>query len=198
MVHSCQVCQEHQRASRHLEITPLPFPERPWSRLHVDFGERLQGPLLPDSGGRLFEVDGGSACHHSFSSRDYCGAERGLHCPGLPEVIVSDNGPAFSITQHLAWLTENGIHRMMVPPYHPASNAERVVQTIKDKLKQTEAADFRTEVLLQYRTTPHDVTGRAPWELLLGRMVKTPLDVLQPDLRSTALLKELKQKLAAD
>ncbi|XP_037528655.1 uncharacterized protein LOC119405901 [Rhipicephalus sanguineus] len=91
----------------------------------------------------------------------------------------------------------------MVPPYHPASNgaAERVVQTIKDKLKKSQAGDFRTQVariLLQYRTTPHDVTGRASCELLLGRMVKTPLDILHPGLRSTALLKQLNQKLAAD
>ncbi|KAM7298805.1 nuclear apoptosis-inducing factor 1-like [Ixodes scapularis] len=92
---------------------------------------------------------------------------------------------------------------MLVPPYHPASNgaAERVVQTIKDKLKKSQPGDFRTQVarvLFQYRTTPHEVTGCAPCELLLGRMVKTPLDVLHPDLRSSALLKQLKQKLAAD
>ncbi|KAL1438559.1 hypothetical protein MTO96_047918 [Rhipicephalus appendiculatus] len=53
-------------------------------------------------------------------------------------------------------------------------------------------------ILFHYRTTPHDVTGCAPCELLLGRMVKTPLNLLHPDLRSTALLKQLKQKLAAD
>ncbi|XP_037502476.1 uncharacterized protein LOC119376862, partial [Rhipicephalus sanguineus] len=91
----------------------------------------------------------------------------------------------------------------LVPPYHPASNgaAERVVQTIKVKLKKSQARNFRTQVahmLFQYRNTPHDVTGRAPCELLLGRMVKTPFDILHPDLRSTALLKQLKQNLAAD
>nr|XP_037275199.1 uncharacterized protein K02A2.6-like [Rhipicephalus microplus] len=102
---------------------------------------------------------------------------------GLPDVIVSDNGPAFASEEYLAWLTKNGI-RWMVPPYHPASNGAAVWVVAR--------------VLFQYRTTPHDVTGHAPCELLLGRMVKTPLDVLHPDLRSTALLKQLKQKLAAD
>ncbi|XP_075550778.1 uncharacterized protein LOC142584561 [Dermacentor variabilis] len=81
----------------------------------------------------------------------------------------------------------------------PASNGatEQVVQTIKDKLK-SQAGDFQTQVaqvLFQYQATPHDVTGHAPCELLLSRMVKTPLDVLHPDFESTALLK---QKLAAD
>ncbi|KAL3208761.1 hypothetical protein MRX96_038843, partial [Rhipicephalus microplus] len=60
MVQSCQVCQENQRASRHVEITPWPFPEKPWSRLHVEFRGPLQGPLLPGGGGRLLQVGGGS------------------------------------------------------------------------------------------------------------------------------------------
>nr|XP_054932235.1 uncharacterized protein K02A2.6-like [Dermacentor andersoni] len=38
MLQSCQVCQEHQRASHHGEITHLRFSQRPWARLHVDFG----------------------------------------------------------------------------------------------------------------------------------------------------------------
>ncbi|XP_037556252.1 uncharacterized protein LOC119433154 [Dermacentor silvarum] len=48
---------------------------------------------------------------------------------GLPDIFVSDNGHAFARTEYLAWLTKNEIRRMMVPPYHPASNgaAERVV-----------------------------------------------------------------------
>ncbi|XP_075732534.1 uncharacterized protein LOC142775095 [Rhipicephalus microplus] len=59
---------------------------------------------------------------------------------GLPDATVSDNGPAFASAQYLGWLTINGIHRMMVPPYHPASNgtAERVVQSIKEKLKKSQ------------------------------------------------------------
>ncbi|XP_037289551.1 uncharacterized protein LOC119183331 [Rhipicephalus microplus] len=96
-------------------------------------------------------------------------------------------------------------------PRHPpraAANAaeaspegERVVQTIKDKLRKSQEGEFRTQVaciLFQYQTTPDEVTGRAPCELLLGEKVKTPLDILHPDLRSTALLTQLKQKRAAD
>ncbi|XP_072140152.1 uncharacterized protein [Dermacentor andersoni] len=36
----------------------------------------------------------------------------------------------------------------MVPPYYPASNsaAERVVQTIKDRLKKSQSVDFRAQI----------------------------------------------------
>lgn len=42
------------------------------------------------------------------------------------------------------------------------------------------------------------MTGRAPCELLMGRKIKTPLDVMHPSLRTTVQLKQLKQKLHAD
>ena len=39
----CAVCQVHRKAPRAVQQTPWPFPERPWSRLHVDFGGPFQG-----------------------------------------------------------------------------------------------------------------------------------------------------------
>nr|XP_037274948.1 uncharacterized protein K02A2.6-like [Rhipicephalus microplus] len=92
---------------------------------------------------------------------------------------------------------------MLVLPYHPASNgaAERVVQTVKNKLKKSGSGNFQTQIsrfLFHFRTTPHKVTGRPPCELLTGRMFKTPLDVLRPSLQASVFLKQLKQKLYAD
>lgn len=47
MVQSCYVCQEHQQASHHVEITAWPFPQRPWSCLHTDFGGPSEGHYFP-------------------------------------------------------------------------------------------------------------------------------------------------------
>lgn len=41
---------------------------------------------------------------------------------GLPDLIVSDSGPAFTSVQYLQFLTRNGTRRMLVPLYHLASN----------------------------------------------------------------------------
>ncbi|XP_037558255.1 uncharacterized protein K02A2.6-like [Dermacentor silvarum] len=78
---------------------------------------------------------------------------------GLPDIIVSDNGPAFTSSQYADFLNRNGIRRMMVPPYHPASNgaAEQVVQTIKDKLKKS-TPDQPAE---QQTTAPVEPAGAA-------------------------------------
>ncbi|KAL1470297.1 hypothetical protein MTO96_024363 [Rhipicephalus appendiculatus] len=53
-------------------------------------------------------------------------------------------------------------------------------------------------MLLTYRSTPHEVTGCCPSELLLGRKLRTALDLLHPDLRTKVLQKQLKQKIRCD
>jgi len=52
--------------------------------------------------------------------------------------------------------------------------------------------------LFKYRITPHTVTGVAPAELLMGRRLRSCLDVLKPDLTETVQGKQLKQKLLRD
>ncbi|XP_037561129.1 uncharacterized protein K02A2.6-like [Dermacentor silvarum] len=115
MVQSCQVSQEHQRASRHVEITPWLFPKRPWSCLHVDFGGSFKGHyflVVVDAFSKWVEVlpvTTPSAGVTIATLRQVFAAQ------GLPDVIVSESCPSFASTEYLAWLTKNGIRRMMVP-----------------------------------------------------------------------------------
>ena len=52
---------------------------------------------------------------------------------GLPETLVSDNGPQFAAKEFCSFCRLNGIHHILVTPYHPLSNGmvERAVQTFK-------------------------------------------------------------------
>ena len=56
---------------------------------------------------------------------------------GLPEHVVTDNGPQFVSEEFVQFLKENGIKHTRSAPYHPASNglAERFVQSLKTALK---------------------------------------------------------------
>ena len=111
---------------------------------------------------------------------------------GLPNQLVSDNGPAFIAEEFQEFLRSNGVKHVRSAPYHPQTNgeAERFVQTFKHAMKADDNSVSNAELdrslqqfLLRYRVTPHATTGRTPSELFLGRKLVTVLDRLRPDLR---------------
>eukprot|EP00731_Ephydatia_muelleri_P000099 Em0001g99a len=85
-------------------------------------------------------------------------------CHGLPEVLVSDNGTAFTSTEFQTFVQRNGFRHIRSAPYHPATNglAERAVQTVKNALRKT-SGDIDTclsRFLFQYRGMPKWIPGK--------------------------------------
>jgi len=114
-----------------------------------------------------------------------CNALRGLFARhGLPNVLVSDNGPCFTSADFKEFTQSYGIIHKFSPPYHPATNgqAERFVRSFKEGMKKGKGAiQVRFDKwLLAYRTAPHSVTGISPASRFLERTLKTRLDLLFP------------------
>ena len=82
-----------------------------------------------------FKVDRGSCGELRYISKKL---QLVFSTHGLPEVIVSVNGTAFTSEEFAAFVHRNGIKHLTSAPYHPASNglAERAVQTLKKALKK--------------------------------------------------------------
>lgn len=88
---------------------------------------------------------------------------------GIPQCLVSDNAQTFTCYDFKRFLQENGIVHKLSAPYHPATNglAERYVQTFKQTLRSLKGENIDREhqlckFLLNYRKTPHTVTGISP------------------------------------
>ena len=60
---------------------------------------------------------------------------------GLPEQVVSDNGPQFVSEEFERFMKENAIKHIRISPNHPASNgaAEHLVQTFKQAMRAMES-----------------------------------------------------------
>lgn len=97
---------------------------------------------------------------------------------GIPELVISDNGPQFASHAFQNFAKEFGFTHTTSSPRYPQANgeAERAVQTVKNLLRK--ATDPYVALLL-YRATPLQ-NGFAPSELLMGRKLNTKL----PSLRS--------------
>ena len=121
---------------------------------------------------------------------------------GIPEVVVSDNGTAFTSAEFSQSMTENGIRHVKIALHHPSSNslAERAVKTFKEGMKKCISSSSESiecclaRVLFQYRITPHSTTGISPSELLFGQRIRSHLDFIQPDLASHVEAKQIVQK----
>ncbi len=103
---------------------------------------------------------------------------------GVPQEILADQGSNFT-SQLLAELLH--VHPIHTSPYHPQTDGlvGRFNQTLKAMLHKaatTEGEDRDKLVpylLFAYREVPHVSTGLLPFELLYGRHVRGPLDVLR-------------------
>ena len=124
---------------------------------------------------------------------------------GIPEQLVSDNGPQFTSSEFAEFCKGNGVKHIRVSPYHPASNglAERMIQTFKQAMKKTAKDNLSLQqklanFLLTYRTTPQATTNVAPCKLLMSRAFRTRFDMLRPSTEKRVCDAQAKQKLRHD
>lgn len=185
----CDPCQKISETNRnHLE--PWPKTNYPFQRIHLDFfySQKKCFLILFDSYSKWIDVK-------IMSKTD---AQAVIHILqdtfsviGLPQEIVTDNGPPFRSTIFKRFCTVNGIGLPEPASLYPQSNgaAERSVRTAKEAFHKL-LLDNRNEglainslvskFLFNYRSIPSSVTGQFPNDLLFSFKPKTILDLIKP------------------
>ncbi|XP_038058795.1 uncharacterized protein K02A2.6-like [Patiria miniata] len=178
-IEKCSFCQTKQSAQRAEPLISTPLPERPWQRLACDLAE-VNGRhyiVLVDYFSRWIEV------HHlptttSLAVINFLKATFARF--GIPEVIVTDNGPQF-LTEFNQFASEYDIQHLTSSPNYPQANgmAEKAVHIAKSMLRQPDPL----RALLTYRSTPIPGLNLSPARLLMGRELRTTLPTLPRNLR---------------
>lgn len=184
LVNNCTKCLENRHMPPKTSCEWV-VPTRPWSRINIDFAGPYQNKIfliIVDSYSRWPEV----IVVNNMTTETVIRHLRMLFAThGLCETLVSDNGTAFVSAEMKQFLDSNKIKHITTAPYHPATNglAERMVQTVKDKLRKMDNVSWDVKVpnmLLGLRVTPCSGTGKSPSELLMNRRLRTLLDSIHP------------------
>ncbi|XP_055599174.1 uncharacterized protein K02A2.6-like [Uranotaenia lowii] len=164
---------------------------KPFSRIHADFfylGQKIF-LIIVDSYSKWIEIEWMK--HGTDASKVIKKFAKIFSVFGLPDIVVTDNGPPFSSQTFINFLKNQGIEVLKSPPYHPSSNgqAERMVRLVKDVLKkymlEPEIKSWDTEdqlnyFLFNYRNTCVTSEERFPSEKIFKYRPKTLIDLINP------------------
>ncbi|BHF62224.1 hypothetical protein SprV_0200520500 [Sparganum proliferum] len=188
LVRRCSRCQQAAKMPPRQPPVPWEPPERPWSRVHIDFAGPLNGVsylILVDAYSKWPEI---APLNPATASATIAFLRRIFSQHGLPEVLVSDNGSQFTSSSFEDFCRQHNIQHLRLPPYHPQSNgqAERFVDTFKRAILKARGERTTDEIvqafLFSYRTTPNPASpgGVSPAEALMGRKLRTTFHALVP------------------
>ncbi|XP_060550102.1 uncharacterized protein K02A2.6-like, partial [Pantherophis guttatus] len=135
-VSRCDPCQEVRPAPPQSEVAKWETPSNPWSRIHIDFAGPMQGRhllIVVDAFSKWLEVVPMASTTTEATIR---ALRRLFATHGLPDMLVSDNGPQLTSLAMESFLAERGIRHALSTPYRPAGNgqAERMVRLTKEAL----------------------------------------------------------------
>ena len=91
---------------------------------------------------------------------------------GIPNTIVSDNGPQFTARQFQTFSQEWNFTHCTSSPYYPQANgkAESAVKIAKRILRRCDDPEL---ALLEYRNTPVESATTSPIQQLIGRSTRS-------------------------
>ena len=113
---------------------------------------------------------------------------------GIPEQVVSDNGPQYACKGFSDFARSYGFEHVTSSPRFPQSNgfAESQVKIVKRILKKCSMS--KTDVALaviEWRNTPIDGLGYSPAQILQGRRLRSTIPTTPNQLRAKPIMVKL-------
>ena len=181
---SCDVCQKtvDKGTVARVPLREMPLIDAPFKRVAVN----LVGPITPASkrGHRYILTFVDYATRYpeavpfkNIDTETVAEALLDMHSHlGNAEEVLTNQGTQFvsSCKQEVSQLLS--INRLITTPYHPICNG-LVRRLCNEKPRQWHC--FINPLLFAYREAPQEATGFSPFELLYGRTVREPVQILK-------------------
>ena len=191
---TCERCQLTGGRNRKVPMIPLPIVGKPFQRIAMD----VVGPLPRTQKGNRFILvlsDYATRYPEAIPLRSVTAAKVAealidvFARHGIPDEVLTDQGANFTSTLLGELYSLIGIKAIRTSPYHPQTDGlvERFNKTLKSMLRKVLEGEKRNwdkmlpYVLFAYREVPQATVGFSPFELLYGREVRGPLDVLKEE-----------------
>ena len=176
-VSTCEACREYERSQSKETLKSHQTPSRPWQYVAADLF-KLGGKsylVTSDYFSDFFELDHLRSTT-SVSVIRKLKAHFARH--GIPEQLVTDNGPQFSSRDFLKFSSESDFDHRTSSPRHSQSNgkAESAVKEAKKILLKCKKAGLDAFLtLLDHRNTPPAGIQISPAKRLLNRRTRSLL-----------------------
>ncbi|UYV60361.1 K02A2.6-like [Cordylochernes scorpioides] len=173
LINNCSICQQTSRANLKEPMLPHQAPDYPWQKVGIDIFqiESLKYLLILDYFSKYPEI---YQLQDMTTDTIIRRLKRTFSNFGIPETLVSDNGPAFFSKEFQNFTRTWNIVHVTSSPYHAQSNGmvERTVQTLKKLIKRCgEESTDPYSVLLNLRNTPHNNLP-SPAQILMSRNLR--------------------------
>ncbi|UYV81408.1 K02A2.6-like [Cordylochernes scorpioides] len=174
LINNCSIRQQTSRANLKEPLLPHQAPEYPWQKVGIDI-------FQIESSKYLLIVDYFSKYPEIYQLQDMTTdiiirrLKRTFSNFGIPETLVSDNGPPFFSKEFQNFTRTWNIVHVTSSPYHAQSNGmvERTVQTLKKLIKRCgEESTDPYLALLNLRNTPHNNLP-SPAQILMSRKLRS-------------------------
>ena len=187
MVSQCAACNEYQSRQQKEPMMTPEIPTRPWQMVAQDlFTVNRENYLITvDYFSDYWELD---QLPDTLSSIVIEKTKQHFARYGIPETVISDNGPQFHSYEYTIFSKDWDFVHITSSPYHSQSNgkAESAVKIAKLLLKKanTDNTDIQLAIL-NWRNTPTESSLYSPSQKLHSRrtrkMIPTTKELLQPE-----------------
>ena len=179
IISQCAICNEFRGAQQKEPMIPHELPTKPWEICATDLFEldRETYIVIADYYSKFFEVKK----INSSSSKTVINVLKEMYSRhGIPVILKSDNGPAYSSMEFKDFAKNYGFEHITSSPRYSQSMGfiEKNVQICKNLLKKAKKSNSDPYLaLLEFRNTPIDGINMSPSQLLMGRRTRTQLPV---------------------